>query len=259
MSKYTKIYCIVGLALLVGGCQGPWEAFEEIQIGKLVPVDSIFGQKQKAGLVKKCDDTEEYWLESSRLIPFCANKSLVMVDCDKEGVVKAKAYSAVSTTDLVITHITAIRWVSEMTVPRRGKDGRLDLGNIPFMLPYVPEENCLIGLSLLIVPYYLQVICVSSPGELVDRYPGFADELGKNGFYLEHRSPNSWNTTIKNIGNGRIRIEKSTFRIGPPLWSLWMILSGSVEGEGTLMGPGELRVNGKIVEPVLKARPAYSW
>ena len=205
-----------------------------------------------------CDRVDSSML----LIPLCANVSMVAVELDKNAVVQAKTYSAMSTTDLGVAHITAIRRVREMMTPPGKWQADMATISSSLMLPIPTDEDnlaaILLSCYLSIVPYYLYVTYGPFPGQPAEQYPGLFDGLGEEGFFLDHRSLNGWRTTIRNIGGGRIRIETSTFRIGPPLWPLWVVLVGSLEDGGVLQGPGELRVNGKVILPVQRPKPPTS-
>ncbi len=100
------------LASLPAGCRSPWEAFQQIEIGKPVPEDAIIRTSARRGRF-------EWVLEEADLLklPAIWATGSVRVIEDGRGNVAAKEYEAMALGHWLVAQTAAWRWVVEFQVP----------------------------------------------------------------------------------------------------------------------------------------------
>jgi len=239
-----RLIPLFGCIIFLGGCQGTWEAFAELQVGEPIPPDSIFAK------AKKSDESGKLWHEFSMLFPICANSSSIYVDQDENGIIKTKSYSALSTTDLVLFQISGVRFVIERPVPKLDEKGlfdKLPMEDMPSIFPDELKAGWVTSTSLCLHPFGLFMINGVFGQDPVVFYPNLIKEIRQEHFCLEYKY-SGISCVVKTMGKGRIRIEWNLFSITPPCYIYVLMISEQEQNDMPTKYPGELKINGKSVE-----------
>jgi len=239
-----RLIPLFGCIIFLGGCQGTWEAFAELQVGEPIPPDSIFAK------AKKSDESGKLWHEFSMLFPICANSSSIYVDQDENGIIKTKSYSALSTTDLVLFQMTGVRFVIERPVPKLDEKGlfdKLPMEDMPAIFPDELKAGWVTSTSLCLHPFGLFMINGVFGQDPVVFYPNLIKEIRQEHFCLEYKY-SGISCVVKTMGKGRIRIEWNLFSITPPCYIYVLMISEQEQNDMPTKYPGELKINGKSVE-----------
>ena len=120
----TTVCCLL-LACLIG-CQGPWQAFEEIDVGKPVPDKGILRREARKG------EFEWAWGDAyGARFPVSAGHSAVRILLDKQGNVVAKEYQAMAAGHWLLFQAAAWRRVFEVKVPEYAWNDPPNVGQSP--------------------------------------------------------------------------------------------------------------------------------
>jgi hypothetical protein len=106
----SKVLPFLLLFLFPPGCQGPWEAYQEIELGKPIPKESFLAEKG----VRKGNTTT--WMEPINIPLFFSGFSWTVTH-EQNDIVIRKTYFAFATADWLFFSSGAYRFVHEFTIP----------------------------------------------------------------------------------------------------------------------------------------------
>lgn len=261
--NYQRIYvALVSMIVACTGCDRGWQAYDQIELGKPLPADSLLLAEGTA------EGYVYVWNEEAYVsVPVINSRLYVCASVDDQGKVTAKTYTAQAGAHWGICQSAAMRQVMEVEVPEGAyhdppAEGLPDrwvalLTTISSEGYVAPEEGWaqeaeaatnVLGYLILArnelshhtvtgpVPFKEEpdwtTMILGALGMFTSaryyefsRMPQYAPrltEITEEGFDWTYRNPYGYELRIQNLGDRRFRLEEKYFRVFDPLMLLLM-------------------------------------
>ncbi len=247
-AQIRMLIAATGFALAMGGCDRGWREFQQIELGQVLPQQSLLRSYQdEAGTPESANDAQAavklLWCDSGVWpVPLSLGMHTLAVRTDADGRVISKSYSAQAWSNYILLTAVAVRYVVELEAPpprmlpdptaKTVDDGKL----VGVESSYVPRSHLTSAMydvnlhpKALGQPFPLLLVAVGANFMAVmSAYGGFhdlkwaiehlpLDGIEQDGYDRTFRPVPGGSIRLRNLGQRRFRIDLNLFRLYDPL------------------------------------------
>ena len=250
-SQIRVLIAATGLALAMGGCDRSWVEFQRIELGQTLPQQSLLRSLRNEGETTEkaaAPQTPEFFGRTDYdvwPVPLSYGMHGVSANTDDKGLVIAKAYFAMVSSNYVLFTAAAMRQVLELRPPTRlllnptekakPDETLVDLDKNPTLHSYItntkhgPTGNASANFTSLRPPPHCLMLAsginYTTGMSLGSRFHDLEESLKRlplkgielEGYDRTFRPVLGGSIRLQNLGQGRIRIETKLFHLYDPL------------------------------------------